>query len=75
LEEVEKNWQPDGSSSFWIASVYACLGEKNTAFEWLEKASREHAAFLVWLKIMRHLGGLHRDPRFNDLVKRVGIPD
>ena len=75
LEEVENNWQRDGSSSFWIAGVHACLGEENAAFEWLEKAFREHAAFLVWLKIMRHLERLHRDPRFNDLVKRIGIPD
>jgi tetratricopeptide (TPR) repeat protein len=75
LEEVEKSWRPDGSSSFWIGNVYACLGEKDAAFEWLEKAFREHAAFLVWLKVMRHLECLHGDPRFNDLVERIGITD
>jgi hypothetical protein len=75
LREVEKNWQPDGSSSFWIASVYGWLSDKDAAFEWLERAFQEHAAFLVWLKVMWPLAPLHGDRRFDDLVKRIGIPD
>ena len=75
LEEVEKKWKPDGASSLWIASVHASLGEKDTAFEWLEKAFQEHVATLVLLKVPSYFGSLHGDPRFDDLVKRIGIPD
>jgi len=75
LEEVEKNWKPDGASSFWIACVHACLGDKDTAFEWLEKAFKEHAAFLAWNKFFVLFDPLQGDPRFDALVKRIGIPD
>jgi tetratricopeptide (TPR) repeat protein len=75
LQEVEKNWKPDGHSAFWLASVHALLAEKDTAFEWLERAYQEHSAFLVWLKIMWPHAPLRGDPRFGALVKRIGIPD
>jgi tetratricopeptide (TPR) repeat protein len=74
LEEVKKKWKPDGASSLWIAVVHASLGEKDAAFEWLEKAFQERVAFLIFLKAL-YLGNLHGDPRFDDLVKRIGIPD
>jgi len=75
LEEVERNWKPDGTSSYWIAAVHACLGEGDAAFEWLEKAFQERMAFLIFLKVASYFGSLRGDPRFNDLVKRIGIPD
>jgi eukaryotic-like serine/threonine-protein kinase len=75
LEELEKNWKPDGLSSVFIASVHACLNEKDAAFEWLEKAFQEHASFLMYLKILRYFDNLRGDPRFDLLVKRVGIPE
>ena len=74
-EEVEKDWKPDGVSAFWLACTHACLGDKDVAFEWLERAFQEHAGFLVWLKVFWDLERLRGDPRFDDLVKRIGIPD
>jgi len=55
--------------------VHACLGEKDAAFEWLEKAFQQHAAFLAWNKYFISFEGLRDDPRFDALVKRIGIPD
>ena len=75
LEEIEKNWKPDGTSSFWIAAVHACLGDKDAAFAWLERAFQERVAFLVFLKVAGFFDALQGDPRFDDLVKRIGIPD
>jgi serine/threonine protein kinase len=75
LEEVEGNWKPDGTSSFGIAVAHACLGEKDAAFEWLERAFYERAPVLILLKVNQRLDSLHGDPRFDDLVKRIGIPD
>jgi adenylate cyclase len=73
--KVEKDWKPDGVSAFWLACVHACLDDKDAAFEWLERAFQEHAGFLVWLKVFWDLASLHGDSRFDDLVKRIGIPD
>ena len=75
LQEVEKGWTPDGRSSFGIEAVHACLGEKDAAFEWLERAFHERAAWLVFLKVAGFFATLHGDPRFDSLVKRIGIPD
>jgi TolB-like protein/Flp pilus assembly protein TadD len=75
LDQVENDWKPDGISSFWIACVHACLGEKDVAFVWLEKAVQEQVSFLVWIKPFLPLARLHGDPRFDALVKRVGIAD
>jgi tetratricopeptide (TPR) repeat protein len=72
LDEIEKNWKPDGVSSFWIAGVHVSLGEHDAAFEWLERAFQERAAFMVFLKINALFRGLHGDPRFERLVKRIG---
>jgi serine/threonine-protein kinase len=75
IEEAERAWKPGGGSSFWIAAVHACLGEKDPALEWLEKAIQERASAVLFLKVHPLFDGLLGDPRFDDLVKRIGIPD
>ena len=57
-----------------IAADYALLGEKDKAFEWLEKAFRENEAALGSLKVDDRLDGLRSDPRFQDLLRRLGLP-
>jgi serine/threonine-protein kinase len=56
-----------------IALVYAGLGEKDQAFTWLEKAYEEHAFKMAWLKVDPQWDSLRSDPRFADLVRRVGL--
>jgi serine/threonine-protein kinase len=60
--------------AYGIAVVYAGLGEKDEAFRWLEKSYQDHANDLVILKVDPLLDSLHSDPRFADLVRRVGLP-
>jgi tetratricopeptide (TPR) repeat protein len=74
-DEAAKNWKPDGITAFWLASVYSSLGDNEKAFEWMEKAYQEHSAMLTYVKIMWTHSRLHGDPRFDALVKRIGIPD
>ena len=57
-----------------IAAVYVGLGEKNQAFEWLSKALEERSGFLVYIKCDRRFEGLRSDPRFEALLKRIGLP-
>jgi serine/threonine protein kinase/tetratricopeptide (TPR) repeat protein len=75
LRQVQTSWKPDGRSSLWIGAIHAGLGEKDTAFEWLEKAFREHTSFLAYLKVHPIFDNLRGDRRFDALVKRIGIPD
>jgi len=58
----------------WLAKVYAGLGDRERAFEWLEKGFRRRSIFLRWLKSASEFDVLRSDPRFTDLVRRVGLP-
>jgi serine/threonine-protein kinase len=57
-----------------IASIHAGLGEKNEAFELLEKAYKQHDDDLLFLKIHPPMESLRTDLRFQDLLRRVGLP-
>jgi hypothetical protein len=56
-----------------VALDYVRLGDKEKGFFWLEKCYGERAG-LVFLKVEPALESLHPDPRFADLVRRVGFP-
>ncbi len=58
----------------WIATIHAALGEKDLAFEWLQKAYEDRSGWLVYLKIDPMFDPLRSDPRFTDLLRRVGLP-
>jgi tetratricopeptide (TPR) repeat protein len=57
-----------------FASAYARLGQKNEVFQWLEKAYDDHVPKLVRIQQDSDLNSLHGDPRFQALVKRIGLP-
>jgi len=57
-----------------IAELYARLGEKDAAFEWLEKAYAAHDDQMVRLKEELGYDNLRSDPRYADLLRRVGLP-
>ena len=54
--------------------AYAGLGDKESAFAALEKSYQERIGRMVWLNVDPLLDPLRSDPRFNDLVRRVGLP-
>jgi hypothetical protein len=55
-----------------FADLYSLLGQK--AFEWLEKAFQEHSSKLIDLKVDSDFDNIRSDPRFDALVKRIGLP-
>jgi tetratricopeptide (TPR) repeat protein len=57
-----------------IAMIYAKLGDKDAAFEWLENAFQERRSDLIFLKVDPAWDSLRSDPRFSDLVRRTGLP-
>jgi len=61
-------------TSYGVATVYTGLGEKDKAFEWLNKAYDERSNWLVWLKADPRWAPLKTDKRYTALVNRVGLP-
>jgi len=57
-----------------IASIYAGLGEKDDAFRWLERAYAESSSSMIWLAVDPFWYGMRSDPRYTDLLRRVGLP-
>ncbi|HET9281347.1 MAG TPA: tetratricopeptide repeat protein [Candidatus Angelobacter sp.] len=58
----------------YFGMLFAGLGDKDTAMEWLEKAFAERADGLTWLNVEPMLDELRPDPKFQDLVRRIGLP-
>jgi TolB-like protein/tetratricopeptide (TPR) repeat protein len=63
-----------GYAPFGMIWAYAGLGDKERAFAYLERAYQERAGRMVWLNVDPTSELLRSDPRFNDLVRRVGLP-
>jgi adenylate cyclase len=57
-----------------FALIYVGLGERDETFRWLERAFQEHSEMMLWLKVDPRFDSLRQDFRFNDLVRRVGMP-
>jgi serine/threonine-protein kinase len=76
-EAVLNQWKEIGKTkyvaNYWIAIVYAALGEKDAAFAELEKAYQAHDWFLQRLRVDPYMDPLRDDPRFKDLVQRLGL--
>jgi hypothetical protein len=59
---------------YQLATIYAGLGQKEEAFRMLEKGYAQHSATMPWLGIDVFWYGMHSDPRFADLLRRIGLP-
>lgn len=60
-------------SAYDFAVVYAGLGESEPVFGWLEKAYEERSTWLALLKVDSRFDSFHSDPRFQQLVSRLGL--
>ncbi|PYV66047.1 MAG: hypothetical protein DMG97_30665 [Acidobacteria bacterium] len=59
---------------YQIALVYVGLGEKDRAFDWLQKAVADHSIPLVFLRSAKEMASLRSDPRYAELLSRIGLP-
>ena len=65
--------QGNRAAPTWVAEVYTILGDKENAFMWLERAYAQRDGYLLGLK-EPVWQPLYSDPRYQDLVRRVGLP-
>jgi len=75
LQTLSKRSKDSYVSAFDVGGIYAGLGEKDKAFLWLDKAAAERSSFLVYSKWEPRLDPLRADPRFPQLLKRIGLPE
>jgi TolB-like protein/Tfp pilus assembly protein PilF/predicted Ser/Thr protein kinase len=61
-------------SPMTLADRYVLLGDREHAIAWLEKAYQERASRLRYLKMDPVYDPLRSDPRFQDLLRRIGLP-
>ena len=73
LNQLESEGNLGGNDYRSVALAYTALGDKDKAFEWFEKSYQRHEESLCSLKIDPKLDGLRSDPRFKDLLRRIGL--
>jgi eukaryotic-like serine/threonine-protein kinase len=74
LKEL-KDWSKQSYvPAYNFAEVYIGLGEKEQALASLEKAYADRSIYLTFLKVDPQFDSLHSDPRYKDLLRRVGLP-
>jgi eukaryotic-like serine/threonine-protein kinase len=74
LKEL-KDWSKQSYvPAYNLAEVYIGLGEKEQALASLEKAYADRSIYLTFLKVDPQFDSLHSDPRYKDLLHRVGLP-
>ncbi len=71
LERLSKRSYVD---PMFIANIYAGLGNRDSSFLWLERAYDQHSLGMIELKLSPAYAKILSDPRFADLLRRIGIP-
>jgi serine/threonine-protein kinase len=75
LDELKESSKQRFVSAVWPALIYAGLGEKDLAFESLERAYDQRAGWLIYLNTDPRFDSLRSDTRFSHLKKRVGLAE
>jgi TolB-like protein/Flp pilus assembly protein TadD/predicted Ser/Thr protein kinase len=74
LNELKQLARQEYVSAYDVALIYVGLDEKDLAFTWLEKAYEERSFGLSTIKAEPRMDSLHSDPRFQAMLRRVGLP-
>src|SRR5437016_6686160 len=75
LDQLKENAGQRYVSPYSFALVYAGLGDKDQAFQWLEKSRQDRTPYLSTIKVDPLLDNLRSDPRFAELMRRVGLSE
>jgi tetratricopeptide (TPR) repeat protein len=75
LNELREESKQKYVSQYNIAIVYAGMGDKEQTFAWLGKAIADRDSNITQIKVEPAFDGLHSDPRFADLLRRIGLAE
>jgi tetratricopeptide (TPR) repeat protein len=73
LPELEAHPKEAGANLGWVADFHFFLGDVDKGFEWLEQAYSKRESGLLGIQYDWFLDGVRTDPRYLDLVKRLGL--
>jgi TolB-like protein/tetratricopeptide (TPR) repeat protein len=73
IEELKERTAQEYIDPVLIAYIYIALGDKDEAFAWMDKAYQERSGLFVWLQIEPKFDPIRSDPRFDELVRRMGL--
>ena len=74
IEVLKNESQREYVSPNEMARYYGLMGDRDHAFEWLERGYAERSSRMEYIKTEEYLEPFHSDPRYVDLVKRMGLP-
>jgi eukaryotic-like serine/threonine-protein kinase len=74
VDELQKLAKERYVAPHFFAGIYVGLGEHDRALEYLEKSCAEHCHWLIYLRIDPSMDDLRSNARFQDLLRRVGLP-
>ena len=75
LDEVLERSKKGYFSPLWISLIYIGLDDRDKAFEWLERAYEERDPTIWPIKVVTNFRSLHSDPRWNALMKKMGLEE
>ncbi len=73
IEELMRVSNERYISPYYVAMIYAGLGDKEKAFEWLDRAYEDRADYLVYLKVDPRFDPLQSDERFQQMLQKIGL--
>ena len=75
LEELERTNKRQPIDPTPVASVYLCMGQPEEGLRWLAKGYEQHSNGMTALKVEPIYDAVRKDPRFQELLRRVGLGD
>ena len=75
VESLKSRQTGLGSPAYCLGLIYAQMGEPDNAFQWLDKAYEERQGELYWLKEEPPFEPLYVDPRWQEMLDKVGFPE
>lgn len=75
LEDLQGLAKQKYVSPYFVALIYTGLGDRDQAFVWLEKAYEERHPYLTLINVEPVFDSIRSDPRFANLLRRIGLPN
>ncbi|MBZ5580265.1 MAG: hypothetical protein LAP40_27220 [Acidobacteriia bacterium] len=73
LHQIEGKAKQQYVCNYEIAQIYVSMGDRDNAFKWLNSGVNQQCDCMIWLRGEPWMASIQADPRYLDLIKRVGF--